>query len=227
MQKISNSILKLSPKKLAIYLIIYPLIVIAFYTILSVSLRNLKEGLESQTQVISILLIGVYILFALAFLLWILWLRATTLSVEPIKLGIPLKWFKIAFGLFLFYLIYNLAYEPLFAFLRNSYDSYTWVLYATRETINFVGLLILYPVICHYSARAIYVKKNNSDATFVNSIAYTLLLIFIPISIPFFQKYFSPNKTQKNTLIKIYALALGILTLLIIIAFIAAITGAL
>ncbi|WP_299107738.1 hypothetical protein [uncultured Winogradskyella sp.] len=227
MHKISNYILKLSPKKLAIYLIIFPLIVIAFHTILSVSLRNLKEGLESQIQVISILLIVVFILFALVFLLWILWLRATTLSVEHSKLGIPVKWFRIAFGLFLFYLLYNLVYEALFAFLSNSYDNYTWVLYATRETINFVGLIVLYPIICHYSARAIYVKKNNSDATFVNSTAYTLLLIFIPISIPFFQKYFSPNKTVKNTLVKIYALALGILTLLVIIAFIATINGAL
>ena len=225
MSKISNSILKLSPKKLAIYLIIFPLVVIIFYTVLSAALRNLNEGLETQKQIISILLIGVYILFALAFLLWILWLRATTLSVEPIKLGISLKWFKIAFGLFLFYVIYNLGYEPLYNFLNTSYNNYTWVLNATRETINFAGLLIFYPVICHYSARAISAKKNNSMATFSNSIATSLLLIFFPFCIPFFQKYFSTVKTEKNTLIKIYTLGLGLMTFLFIITFIAAITG--
>lgn len=226
MQKISNYILQLSPKKIAVYLIIYPLVVLLFHTILSIVLRDLNDALESQKQIISILLIVVIILFALVFLLWILWLRATTLLAEPSKLGIPIKWFHIAFSLFLFYIVYNLAYDSLFNFLSNSHDSYTWLLYATRETINFVGLLILYPIICHYSARAIYIKKNNSNATFVNSIAYTLLLICIPICIPFLQRYFSPIKTKKNTLIKIYAIGMGILTILFIIAFIAAITGA-
>lgn len=225
MKKISNYILQLTPKKLAIYLIIYPLVVALFYIILTAFLRNLSDELVLPKQIISVLFFVIILLFASFFMLWILWLRATALSVEQSKIGLNAKWFHIAFSLFLFYIIYNLAYEPLYNFLNNAYDDYTWLLYATRETINFVGLLILYPIICHYSARAIYVKKNNANATLTNSIAYTLLLIFIPICIPFLQNYFSPSKTKKNTLIKIYAIALAIMTLLFVIAFIAAVAG--
>lgn len=226
MKRVYSYILQLSPKTLAIYLIVCPLLVFTFHTILSLLDRQYQDLFQSDNLLYQTLFIITNILFILVFLLWILWLIATTLSVDIAKLGLSIKWFNIAFALFLFYLIYNLAYEPLYTFLSTSYDNLTWLLYGTRETINFIGLLILYPVICHYSARAISVKQNNSSATTSNSILNTILLICLPVCIPFFQKYFSAIQTKKSTLIKIYALALGIIMFLFVIGLIAAFSGA-
>ncbi|MUU78401.1 hypothetical protein [Winogradskyella endarachnes] len=227
MKRVYSYILQLSPKVLAIYLIVCPLLALTFYVILFLIVSEHQSIYQANNKLSQVLFVIINMLFILVFLLWILWLKATTLSVDTTKLGIPIKWFNIVFGLFLFYLIYNLTYEPLYTFLSTSYDNYTWLLYGTRETINFIGLLILYPAICHYSARAISAKRYNSSATTSNSILNTILLICFPVCIPFFQKYFSPIQTKKSTLIKIYALGFGVLILLTIITFIGAITNSL
>lgn len=225
MQKISNYILNLSAKKLALYLIIYPLILIVTHTILTVFYRKSYGVSGFPEGIIPILLTIVVACFLLPLLLWLFWLRVTTFSVKDSKLGWPKKWFHLAFGLLLFYLVFNLSYDMLVNFFKNNADDFTWILYASRETINFIGLLVCYPILCHYSARAIFVAKNKENATFSNAIGYTLLLIFIPISIPFLHNYFSPVKTEKNTLIKIYAIGLGITFFIFVIGFIAAISG--
>ncbi|WP_299101057.1 hypothetical protein [uncultured Winogradskyella sp.] len=226
MQNISNYILNLTSKKLATYLIVYPLILALAHTSLTLVSRLNSFDSEIYNRIVTAIEYGIFILFLFIILFWFLWLRAAAKSVAELKLGLPIKWFHLAFGLFLFYLVFNLSYDFLINFISNINQDYTWIMYAARETINFVGLLVLYPIICHYSARAIYVKKNNAAATFVKSIPFTLLLIFIPISIPFFQNYFSPIKTNQNTLIKIYVLGLGIILLLFMTGLIAAFTGA-
>lgn len=225
MQKISNYILNLSSKQLAIYLIIYPLILVLIHTFLTIADCKAYGFTEETNGVIRILILIVSTLLFTVVLLWVLWLRAITLSVDHTALGIPIKWFRRAFGLFLFYLIFNLSYSTLVNIMQNTTDDFTWIARASRETINFVGLLILYPVICHYAARAVYVHKEDKDATFSNSIAFTLLLICIPISIPFLHNYISPVKTKHGVLIKIYAIGFSVVFLIFLVAFFASITG--
>jgi len=225
MQKISKSILYISPKNLAIYLIIYPLILVFLHTIFSFTYRNQYGFNDVSTGIISTLLTITLLLFVLPLLLWLLWLRATTLSVKFSELGIPVKWFHVAFCLFLFYLICNASYSTLVEFLKNTAEDYVWILYASRETINFIGLLILYPILCHYSARSIYVHKTKAAATFSNSIVFTLLLIFIPIAIPFLHKYVSPVEVNNRQLIVIYAIGFGIVCVIFVMALIASIAG--
>jgi hypothetical protein len=225
MQKISTYILNLSSKILAIYLIIYPLIIVIIYTVLSVIYRNAFDASNFTYSTVPILLITVVSLFLLPLLLWLLWYRAIIVSVDKTKLGISIRWFHLAYGLFIFYLVFNLIRSPLVYYLENSAEDFTWIIFASTEVVNLIGLLVCYPIICHYSARAICVYKNGKNATLANSIAFTLLLIFIPICIPFLHNYTRVIKTKTNTLLKIYAIGFGLIILIFIIVLVASIFG--
>ncbi|NRD19915.1 hypothetical protein HNV08_07640 [Winogradskyella eckloniae] len=225
MQNISKTILNLTSKKLATYLIIYPLIIALIHIVLILVLQSnaiQSEHLNGTLLLSTYIFTGLYVIIAT---IWLLWLRATTQSVDTPLLGLRLKWFKIAFGLFVFYLVYNLCYNFLINFINSYNADYTWLLYASIEIINSIGLLILYPTICHYSARAIYAKKHARKTTWINALPYTLLLIFLPISIPVFQNHFSPIKTEQKTLVKLYVLGFILIAILFIVGFIAAISG--
>jgi hypothetical protein len=219
MQKISNYLCSISPKKLAIYLLIYPLPLIVFHTIITIISRN-SEVLPSifiDGFLATLLIIGLAIL-----LHWFLWFPTTLYGVSREQLGISKKWFRIAFFVFVLFLVYNLVTIILQSKLADENLIY---IYATRETVNFIGIMVAYPTICHFSARAIFNIKNNKDATFFSALPLSLLLIFIPICIPYFHKYFSIQKSTNKEILKIYLIAFSICILLFVGAFFAAITG--
>lgn len=225
MQKISDYILKLSPIKIAIYLIIFPLIFALLHTVLTIIQRANYDFSEVVDSIIPILLTVILGILIFSMFIWFFWLRATTFSVEDSKIGLPIKWFHLAFVLFLFYVSYNLFFSFFETTITHNFKSNIWIFYAIREVINFAGLLIFYPIICHYSARAVFVHREDKVATFKNSILYTLLIIFIPISIPFLHNYISPVKTKINKLFIVYGIGLLFVIVIFFIALIASISG--
>ena len=206
---------------MAIYLIIYPMCFALLHICLLIASKYFKTFSDTTEIITSTLLTIVFVLFISVLLLWIFWLRATTLSVGPSKLNIPVKWFHWAFAISLAYLLINLItyFEDSIPLALNS------AMRVLREIINTIGLVICYPLICHYSARAVYAHEKNERTTFSNSLIYTLLLIFIPICIPFLHKFVNPVKTENSTFIKIYAIAFGIMILTGLLAMITAMTS--
>ena len=221
MKSISNFIFNISSKKLAILVVILPLVLMIIHTTLSVTYQNIETSDNTIKNFISTLTLTINYLFLIPILIITIWLKEAVQSVDQTDLGIPLKWFRIAYLFFFIYIIFNigLSYIPLLK------EELRYVFYALSEWINSIGLLISYPVICHYAARAIYIKKENDTPTITKTIGYTLLLIFIPISIPFAHNYFSSIRSENRQLAVIYLIALGILTLLAISVFVLAILG--
>ncbi len=221
MRKISNYIFNISPKKLAIYLILGPLVLFFVHLISSILLRTFSEN--NSPNLLSYSLVGIIFFFlAILVLLWLFWLVSLVYSVEKSDLGLPIRWFQITIILFVIYLLYNLCY-PLVASLPEDYQS---VFHPLNEFIAFGGLLIAYPVVCHYAARAVLVKQTKEPATFINAIPITLLLFFgVVLGIPFLHKYFSKKNSSNTEIIIIYAIALGVCIVLFIVGFIAAITS--
>lgn len=173
--------------------------------------------LLANSLIILLLLIGLTIM-----LLWFLWFPSTIYAVSKEQLGIPKKWFHIAFFVFALFLVYNVVTIILESKLADENLIY---IYATRETVNFMGIMIAYPTICHFSARAIFSIKNNKDATFFSALFFSLLVIFIPISIPYLHKYFSTKKSTQKEILKIYLIAFCICAVLFFVGLIAAVSG--
>ncbi|MDC0008370.1 hypothetical protein OAE12_01540, partial [bacterium] len=143
-------------------------------------------------------------------------------SVTISNLGLPIRWFKLAMILFLVFLIYNVCF-PMISFVQ---EEYRYIFYSLNDFSGFAGLLIAYPVICHYAARAISVRRNGNPATFVSALPFTLVLIFGSVlGIPFFHKYFSTKTSAYSEINIIYAISLGLFMAILIIGFIASIAG--
>ncbi|MDY7396144.1 hypothetical protein UMM65_12910 [Aureibaculum sp. 2210JD6-5] len=221
MKKLSNYIFSISAKKLAILLVILPLVLIVLHTTFSVIYRNSEASDTSLNDIVSILSIIVTFCLLVPFLIWMSWLKGAVLLVSKKEMGIPLKWFNIALFIFMVYIVFSFC----FVFIEFFPEGIRSVFSILSETISFAGLLIAYPLICHYAARAVFIKKHNQATSFSKNIVYTLLLIFIPISIPFFHNYFSSVRSENHQLVKIYLIALGILMLLAISTFVLAILG--
>lgn len=219
MQKVFIFIRNISSARFAIYLLIYPLLAILLHTIIGAIIKNTSvlPDFLANSLLILLLLIGLAIM-----LLWFLWFPSTVYDLSNEQLGISKKWFRIAFFVFLLFIIYNISALILESTLADENLVY---IYATRETVNFLGIMIAYPIICHFSARAIFSIKNNKNATFLSALPYSLLLIFIPICIPYFHKHFSVLKSTQKEIFKIYVIAFCICILLFFGAFFAAITG--
>lgn len=224
-QKISNYIFGLPPKKLAVYLVVGPLLLFLGHTVITVIFRNISEPSATlETIVLGIL----FLLLAAIVLIWSIWLRGTVFSVDEAQLGLPRKWFRIAYVVFYFFILFNVG-ALIIEYLSNTkswIDEYMYLIYSLRELINFAGIMIAYPLVCHYAARAASSKKNGQPATFLNALPFTLLLVFGSIfGTPFLHNYFS-SKTSTNTqIVIIYAIAFGLCILLFVVGFIAAITG--
>ena len=63
------------------------------------------------------------------------------------------------------------------------------LIYSSREFINFAGIMIAYPLVFHYAARAPYIERNVHPVTFVNSLAFTLMHLFgTVVAAPFVDK---------------------------------------
>lgn len=226
MRKITKYIFNLPPKKLAIYLVLGPLLLFLVHTITTIAFRSISAH-ANEVAVNSIL--GILILFLGAFLLlWLFWLRITVYAVEEAPLGLARKWFKIAYAFLWFFILYNSVASVIESLAEsgNWNDEYMYLIYASREFINFGGILIAYPIVCHYAARATMIKRSGKSATFVGAIPFTLLLIFgTVVGIPFMHKYFSTKTSENSKIIIVYGIAFGLFMLISVIGFLAAITG--
>lgn len=228
MQKIYDYIFNLSPKKLAIYLILGPLLLFLVHTVTSITFRALSETSPINETFIHIILGILYIFLGVFVFLWIFWLRSTVFSVNEKDLGLNRKLFQIAYIFLLLFILFNVGASILEYVLAsdNWNDDYMYLMYSSREFINFGGIIIAYPIVCHYAASAVTVRRRNQAAIFVNTLPYTLLLIFgAMIGIPLLHKYFSQKTSTKSQIIIIYAIAFSLCVVIFVIGFIAAITG--
>ncbi|QCW98660.1 hypothetical protein FGM00_00430 [Aggregatimonas sangjinii] len=228
MQKIYDYIFELSPKKLAIYLVLGPLLLFLLHTIFTIGIRNLSNNSPTQENLIRIIIIILALCLAIFVLLWLCWLRSVVYSVGDMQLGLPRKWFEIAYVALWIYIIYTVTVsiiEPLMDTHFSGAD-YRYLIYASKEFMSFGGIMIAYPIVCHYAARAVTAKRNNSPATFVQAIPLTLLLIFgTVLGIPFLHPHFSSRSSKNSRILTVYAIAFGLLVFIVIIGFVAAVTG--
>ncbi|WP_344925049.1 hypothetical protein [Aquimarina addita] len=103
---------------------------------------------------------------------------------------------------------------------------YQDIFYPLNEFIAFGGLLIAYPTICHYIARAAIVKRNNQPSSFLNALPFTLVLFFgAVLAIPFLHTYFSTKSSTIAQILVIYAIAFSVFILLFIVGLVASIAG--
>ena len=228
MQKITNYIFELSPKKLALWLVLGPLLLAAVHTACTLIFRNLPDGSPLFERAVQ-LVMGLLVMAAVVLVcLWLFWLQGVVYAVSEEQLGMPRKWFRIAYivlWLFIGYAVVTSIIEPLMS-VQDWGQDYLYLIYSSREFVHFAGIIIAYPIVCHYAARAALVKKNNSPATFVSAIPFTLLLIFgTVLSIPFLHKYFSKKVTTNSEIIVIYAVAFGLCVFLFILGLVAAVSG--
>ncbi len=228
MQRIFDFIFNISPKKLAIYLVLGPLLLFLVHTVITIVFRNISETSAPHETIVNIFLGALFILLTTIILLWLFWLRSTVYSVDNVQLGIARKWFRIAFAMICVFILFNVV-ASIIENLSATHvwlDDYMYMIYSSRELINFAGIMIAYPVVCHYAARATYVKVNVQPATFISALAFTIMLLFGTVmAIPFLHKYFSTKTSKNSEIIIIYAIAFGLVIILFIIGFMAAIAG--
>lgn len=228
MQKIYDYIFELSPRKLAIYLVLGPLVLFLLHTVFTIGARNLSNSSPTQENLVLIILVLLALGLAVFVLLWLFWLRSIVHSVSDVQLGWPRKWFEIAYVALLIYIIYTVTVsiiEPLMDTDGWGAD-YRYLIYASREFMSFAGIMIAYPLVCHYAARAATAKRNNSPATFVQAIPFTLLLIFgTVLGVPFLHQHFSSRPSKNSQIVTVYAIAFGLFIFIVMIGFVAAVTG--
>lgn len=218
MQKIINTILNLSPKKMALYLILSPSLLLLAYVI------NLIFAASSTANesIANIILSVLFVFLIIIVLLSLFWLHSTVNSVEKTDLGLPLRWFYIALASLVVYLLYGLSYS----LVEGVSEADQHMFHGLGEFIAIGGLLIAYPILCHCAARAILVKRANQPATFIRAVPFTLLLFFgAVLAIPFLQRYFCTERSTDSELITIYATAFGLFFLVLVIGFLASVTG--
>ncbi|MFS4494322.1 hypothetical protein [Maribacter sp. 2308TA10-17] len=225
MQKLTDYIFNLSPKKLAIYLVLGPLVLFLAHTVITIAFRTISNPETSQFA--NILLGILSLVLSVFILLWLVWLRSAVYSVQETEIGLARKWFDIAYAFLWIFILFNLVASIIESPLKNStWSEYVYLIYASREFINFGGILIAYPIVCHYAARATMVKRTNKPASLIGAIPFTLLLLFgTVLGIPFVHNYFSSKTSTKSEVLIIYAISLGLFFLILVIGFIAAITG--
>ena len=228
MRKITNWIFEQSPKKLAIYLVLGPLLLFLVHTVITIIFRNISETSAIQESIVSILLGILFLFLASIVLLWLFWLQSVVFSVDKAQLGLGRKWFQLAYAFVWLFVLFNIGASIIEYLVESDIwnDEYMYLIYASREFINFGGIIIAYPIVCHYAARATSAKRNGKPATISNAIPFTLMLVFgTIIGVPFLHRYFSTKSSKNSEIISIYAIAFGLCIALFIAGFIAAITG--
>ena len=203
---------------MANYLVLSPLILLQPYVI------NLIFSASSPAneQFASVILGVLFVLLSAIILLWLGWLYSIVHSVDEDELGLPLRWFYMALGLLLVYLLFTFSYS----FFESASEDGQHAFHTLGEFIASGGILIGYPLLCHYVARAVVVKKTNQPATFIRAIPFTLLLFFgAVLAIPFLQKYVNTKASNNSEIIKIYAIAFGLFFVALVIGFLASVSG--
>ncbi len=231
MEKISNWILHLSAEKIAKLLVVFPVVIFLIVFSLSFSIRS---GVISQSSVLISSLEflsteGLFFVLLLVILFWSSWIWATVISVKEETLGLKKKWFRYSFYFFTSFIIWQIIRVFLLENSNTIFNKESDIIPFINETLSMLtglGLFIGYPVICHYAASSLYAKKTKEKTTFIKVLGYSITLILIPISIPFFHLYFHEGLNDRSKLIKLYAIALFLLFVLFCIALITALTGA-
>ncbi len=228
MQKIYNYVFQISPKKLAVYLVLGPLLLFLAHTITTITFRVISDSSPPNQSFINIVSGTFFLLLGMLVLLWLFWLRSTVFSIAEAQLGLARKWFQIAYLILCFFVLFNLSAYLIeyLAEIGKWNGNNLHLIYAARELINFSGIIIAYPIVCLYAASAATLKRNTQQATFVHAIPFTLLLIFgTVLGIPFLHKYFSTKTSTNSEIVIIYSIAFGFCIILFIVGFIAAVTG--
>ena len=226
MKSVSNWILNLSSEKVAKLLVVYPIGIILVLTSLSLLIRAriLQDNFLLEFIIIKALFL---VLFSMIFF-WALWIWATVISSEEEIIGLNLKWFKSSFYFFIAFIIWQIIRVFLFENIDTAPNKKSDITPIINETLSMIvglGLFIGYPVICHYAARALLSKKTKDKITFTKALGYSLLLIFIPISIPFLHLYIHEGRSKTSSIIKLYGIAVFLLFVMFCIALVTAFTG--
>ena len=228
MNKLSEYIFTFSPKKLAVYLVIGTMLLLFIQSASITAFLKIQPNATNLEIIITIVLAISILGLAYLVFLWLFWLQSTVYSIDERELGLTRKWFPIAFGTIIVFIFFNstVALTDWIKVTQTWIADYMYLINASREFINFAGIMIAYPIICHYAARAATTKRNKQPATFINSIPFTLLLVFGGfLGIPFLQGYFSTKSSTNSQIMIIYAIAFGLCIILFIAAFVAAIAG--
>lgn len=197
---------KLSPKQLAYYIILAPMFLFLGNTISILDFTSFSQNIPVSNLISTILLSLIYILFGIFIFLWFLWLHGTVQSATETEIGISKKWFKIACIILWIFLVFNFMDIFLEAYEENSNVKLDFsFIRRCRESINFVGIVIAYPLVCFYSARSIIARQKTKIIPLVKTILLTMLLVFgTVLSIPFLHKYFSDKKSTDSQVVRVY-----------------------
>ncbi|MCF6346879.1 MAG: hypothetical protein L3J20_01090 [Flavobacteriaceae bacterium] len=230
MKNISNWVLSLSAEKITKLLIVFPIGILL--VLISVSFIIRMEVLPQNSIVTAIVeflsIKGILLLLFLVILFWTSWIWATVISSKEEIIGLKLKWFRYSFYIFLIFIIWQIIWIILTKSGYKLFGDESEILPIYNEITGIItglGLFIGYPVICHYAARVLFFKKTKKKTTFINTLGYSLLLIFIPISIPFLHLYIHEGKSETSSIIKLYGIAVFLLFVLFCISLIAAFSG--
>lgn len=228
MRKIQHLLLSLSPKKLAIFLVLGPLVLFLSYTMLTIGFRNISNPSNGQTLTFQVISGMCMLLIAILVLIWLAWSKTVVAHVTDEQLGINRKWFHIAFIALLLFILFNIG-AALIEFMAENHNviaDHMHLINASREFVNFGGIMIAYPMVCHYAARAATAIRNKKPATFVQALPFTLFLIFgTVIGVPFLHNHVSTKTSTNSELMMTYAVAMGLCIMIFVIGLIAAITG--
>lgn len=209
-------------------MVLGPLLLFLVHTVITIIFRNISETSTTHETIVSIILGILFLFLAAIVLIWLFWLLGTVFSVDEKQLGLPRKWFRIAYTVLCFFILFNIGASIIeyLSEIQNWIDEYMYLIYSSREFINFAGIMIAYPLVCHYAARATTSKRSGKPATFLSSLPFTLLLLFGTVAgVPFLHKHFSTKTSTNSQIIVVYAIAFGLCIILFIVGFIAAITG--
>jgi|GEM_PF-6666139 len=144
MQKIASYIFALSSKKAAIYLVLCPILSFFIYVVFSIRSKNFQT-IDSFTLIgfitSAVLISGVVVL-------WLYWMKTVVFSVNKNIFHLPLKWFHLAFAILWFYMLFNIV--------SGTEPTSLYIIRASSEFINTMGLVIAYPLLCYYSAMVVF-----------------------------------------------------------------------
>ena len=143
---------------MAFYLVLSPLILFLAYIIITITFRTISKS-EPIDQIIVTVFLGIlFVFFGFIITLWLFWMYSTVYHIKEIEIGLPRKWFKIAYVFIWVFIVFNIG-EPYFmSFFENSgLDGHQHLIFASREFINFGAIMIAYPIVCNYAARAVIV----------------------------------------------------------------------
>lgn len=219
---------RLSPVRMGGLLLLGPLFLFFVYTIVAIVAGFGSDGPKMANTVASYLVMILAVCAALLFFVWLMWLYGVANASDAVDSGLPKKWFKVAFGLLLTFIVFNfiasgmelMATEGQFLVDARSFIN------PSREIVNFIGILMAYPLVCYYAARAIAQRQDNKLPPLVSTLLITFVLVFgTTLAIPFFHQYITTKPVDSRKVTVMYLTFFACLILVFIISFFLAIVG--